>query len=70
MGVQMLWIAEPGVPAEKWQIAFLRYAGERWEFHQESTIAILTALAARELSTPLVPPFEDDEPVEFISYDS
>jgi hypothetical protein len=69
-GVQMFWIAETGTPPEQWQIAFHSVAGERWEFHQGSTIEVLLALVRGELPTSLVPRFPTDASVTFTPYGS
>ncbi|SDD85646.1 hypothetical protein [Glycomyces harbinensis] len=69
-GVQMFWIAESGVPAEQWQIAFFQLAGENWEFFQQSTTQVLTRLVTGELPTSLVPRFPADTPVTFSRYNS
>ncbi|MCH7231573.1 hypothetical protein L0U85_12030 [Glycomyces sp. L485] len=67
-GTQLFWIAESGKPSSQWRIAFYNDAGDRWEFHQQTTVEVLTALTRGELPTSLIPAFPPGEPVSYTQY--
>lgn len=67
-GVQLLWIAEHGVPSAQWQTAFYSDEGEQWEFHQGTAVEILLAQTRGELASALVPPRPPDRPATFQPY--
>ncbi|THV30163.1 hypothetical protein [Glycomyces paridis] len=57
-GAHLFWIAEEGVAPERWPVAIHTTEGQRWEFYEESTTAVLAALAHGESPTDLIPAFD------------